>query len=39
MTCLFFNDLLFYAAARIVLLSKLCPVLSIKLYCNLNISV
>jgi len=37
MTCLFFNDLLFYAA-RIALLLKLCHVLSIELYCSLNIS-
>jgi hypothetical protein len=37
MTCLFFNDLLFYAPG-IVLLSKLCRVLSIELYCTLNIS-
>ena len=37
MTCLFFNDLLFYAAG-IALLSKLCHVLSIELYCSLNIS-
>jgi len=35
MTCLFFNDLLFYTAG-IVLLSKLCRVLSIELYCSLN---